>query len=378
MRSLISMALLSAATLLMQVALTRFFSIAQFYHFAFLVVSLALRRDEAPPIEAEPGALVPNAFLQITKDNQVRFYCPRDEMGQGVTTGLSTLIGEELDVNPAHIDIHFAGVHDDYANPIFRVQATGGSTSMRGHFRPLRQAGADVRALIIEAAALDLGVPSESLSTSDAHIVAGERHLPYGQFVTTAAGLELPTGTSLKPSRTWRYIGKEWPRVDGLAKSTGTAQFGIDIEVPNLHRAVVVHPPVAGSGLRSFQADSALAIPGVTDVVAISSGIAVVAESFWSAKKGAEAIRAEWELPPLAAVHTQQVKADYRSALAEAGDEDTSEAAELSAALDAAHTRIDATYWTPYLAHAPMEPMNATVRIDGDQVEVWSGTQGAA
>ena len=339
-----------------------------------LVVGFSMRSGPgAPPLLAVDGAYAPNAFLQIGPDNLMRFYCPRDEMGQGVTTGLATLIGEELDVDPARFAIELAGVHPDYANPGMGVQATGASNSIMGHYLPLRQVGADLRQAIVLAAAAQLDVGAGEIETDDGHVlVRGERH-PYGAFVETARGLPLPENTPLKPAAEFRYIGKELPRIDSVGKATGTAVFGIDVDVPDMHHAVVVRSPVAGGAVASFDAARARGMPGVVGVVPVATGVAVVATKYWQAKKAAEAVEVEWDLPPLAQVGSRQIEADYRDGLAEEGESAESEG-DLEAAFAGTRT-VAADYWAPYLAHAPMEPMNAVVRIGDGAAEVWTGTQ---
>jgi CO/xanthine dehydrogenase Mo-binding subunit len=146
----------------------------------------------ALPIEQESDGFIPHAFLQITPDNQVIFYCPSDEMGQGVRTGLATIIGEELDFHPQNMLVKAAGLHKDYANPEFGVQATGGSNAVRVFWGPLRQAGADTRALLLNAAAQDLGVSASELTTDNGYVIIGGDRFPYGDFVTTAAQLAMP------------------------------------------------------------------------------------------------------------------------------------------------------------------------------------------
>lgn len=339
-----------------------------------LVVGFSMRSGPgAPPLKAMDGAYAPNAFLQIGPDNVMRFYCPRDEMGQGVTTGLATLIGEELDVDPARFAIELAGVHPDYANPGMGVQATGGSNSIRGHYSVLRQVGADTRRAIVLAAATQLDVDAGKIETDDGHVlVRGERH-PYGAFVETARTLPIPENTPLKPASEFRYIGKEMPRIDSAGKAAGTAVFGIDVDVADMHHAVVVRSPVAGGAVASFEAARAQGMPGVVGVVPVATGVAVVATKYWQAKKAAEAVEVEWDLPPLAKVSSGQIEADYRDGLAEEG-----ESAESEGDVDAAFagTRmVEADYWAPYLAHAPMEPMNAVVRVGDGEAEVWTGTQ---
>ena len=328
------------------------------------------------PIEMSDYGFVPNAFLQITPDNTVRFYCPRDEMGQGVTTGLGTLIGEELDVHPQDMEISFAGVHRDYKNPDFGVQGTGGSSSLKAHYLPLRQVGANTRALLVEAAARDLGVSVGDIATESGHVVVAGKRFPYGQFVGSAALLEAPEQAPLKLNADFRYIGTEFSRVDAIAKSTGTAEFGIDIDIPGMHHAVVIRSPIAGAKLSSVDKSGAQNMPGVTDVIEISSGVAVVAEKYWQAKTAAEKLDPKWDDVALAKVDTSTVRQDYAEAMKnEEGVSDTDEG-NVVAGLESADHVIESEYWAPYLAHAPMETMNAIVRIENGEADVWSGTQG--
>jgi len=328
------------------------------------------------PLDQAEGALQPDAFLQVLPDGQVRFYCPRDEMGQGVTTGLTTLVAEELDVHPQRIDVRFAGAHPDYANPQFRIQITGGSTSISAHYEQLRQAGANVRAVLVEAAAADLGVPVDAISTDDGHILVNGDRYGYGEFVATAARLQAPSKAPLKSPEQFRYIGTEFPRLDAMAKATGTAVFGIDVEVPGMHHAVVHRCPVAGGRLRAIDNEAEIARrPGVTDVVALESGVAVVAGKFWQAHQAAAAVQAQWELPALAKVDSAQVRADYERALEEEDGTADAVQGDLEAGFAEGRHSVEASYWAPYLAHAPLEPMNAVLRIEDGGADIWTGTQ---
>ena len=330
----------------------------------------------APRLVDIEGAFAPNSFLQFSANGDIRFYCPRDEMGQGVTTGLATLVAEELDVDPQSLVIELATAHADYANPEFGAQGTGGSTSIKAHYLQLRQVGADVRALLLNAAAMDLGVDANDLSTEGGHVISAGQRYPYSQFLTTASNLQAPTETALKPRSEFKYIGKDFPRLDAAIKSTGTAVYGIDIDVPGMLHAVVRRAPVAGSTVQNYDASKAETMPGVTAVVAVATGIAVVAEKYWQAKQAAAQLDIDWNLSPLAKVSSAQVRADYAAGLNEEG-ESASEAGDVNSALADAAKTIDTEYWAPYLAHAPMEPMNAVVHVKGDgTAEVWSGTQG--
>ncbi|XOV86519.1 MAG: molybdopterin cofactor-binding domain-containing protein [Pseudomonadota bacterium] len=345
-----------------------------------LVVGFSLTGCSSPelPISRVSGDFVPDAFLQILPDNTVRFYCPRDEMGQGVTTGLGTLIGEELDVHPASLDIVFAGVHGDYKNPDFGIQGTGGSTSLKAHYLQLRQAGASARSLILAAAARDLNVPETSLTTQEGFVIAGAEKYPYGKFVATAATLPAPeTGSvALKANADFRYIGKEFPRVDALAKSTGAAVYGIDVEVPGMHHAVVVRAPVAGARLKAVDKTQALDMPGVTDIIEISSGVAVVAEKYWQAKTAAARLNPVWDQVPLTSVDSARVRSDYEQAMLEGEGLNDAEEGNLDAGFASASQVIESQYWAPFLAHAPLEPMNAVLKIENGEADLWSGTQG--
>jgi len=344
-----------------------------------LVVGFSLSgcsNTSAPlPVAHTEGAWTPNAFVQILPDNTVRFYTARSEMGQGVTTGLATLVGEELDVNPLDMEIRLAGAHEDYINPDFGMQGTGGSSSIHAHYLPLRQVGANTRALILDAAAKDLGVAASSLSTDSGYVVSGAQRYPYADFIDTASGLELASDAALKPASEFQYIGKESLRVDSIAKSTGTAEFGLDVDIPDLHYAVVVRAPVPGARKVSANTAAASAMPGVVSVLDISSGVAVVAESFWQAKQAAAKVEVEWEQTDLSRVDTETLRADYRNALASGEGVEEPNEGDVDTALASAATVLEAEYWTPLLAHSPMEPMNATIRIQGDRAQMWTGIQ---
>ena len=327
------------------------------------------------PVAAAEGAWTANAFVQILPDNTVRFYTARAEMGQGVTTGLATLLGEELDVNPLDMDVRLASAHEDYNNPLFGMQGTGGSSSTRAHFLPMRQAGANTRLLILQAAASDLGVELAALSTDNGHVVLAGQRYPYGDFIESASRLTIAADAALKPADQFQYIGRESRRVDAISKSTGTAEFGLDIDIPDLHYAVVVRAPVAGAKKLTADTAAARGMPGVTDIVDVASGVAVVAESFWQATQAASKVQVEWEETALSRVDTATLRADYAAAL-DAGDGvEGPDEGDVQAAFATASTVREADYWAPLLSHSPMEPMNAVVRIQGEEADVWTGIQ---
>ncbi len=318
----------------------------------------------------------PDAFLHITDKNQFHFYMPRSEMGQGTYTGLTTVLAEDLDVDPANIIIHHASVDEAFINADYGMQVTGGSTSMKLHYRTLRQLGANTKALIIQAAAQSLKVSVDQIRTENGQILVADKAIPYGEFAVLAGTLELAKDAALKPDNAFRYIGKDRPRLDALAKSTGTAKFGIDVDFPGLYRAVLLRCPVAGGTVKQFDATAALAMTGVHKVVKIHNGVAVVAEHYWQAKQALTNLKVEWEKPEtLSAFSSDTGKAQFEAAI-NGDDFDTAfEQGDTDKALKAAAQTVTADYWAPYLAHATMEPMNCTVKIEEGQCEVWVGCQ---
>ena len=340
-------------------------------------VSLLGFSEDPFPIEVEPDGFIPNAFLQLTPDGRTIFYCPRDEMGQGVMTGLATLIGEELDLSPGQMEIVHSEVHSAYANPAMGIQITGGSTSINAHYLPLRQVGADTRALILAAAAIDLGAPASELSTDNGRVLhKGDAH-PYARFIETARGLELPSDTPLRAQQQFRYIGSDIQRTDALQKVTGQAQYGLDAQVEGMKYAVLLRSPVFGAKLMAFEASKAQAMPGVNAVVAISNGVAVVAESYWQARQAAAQVKVEWERTAHDSLSSDQIRSELAAGLSSDGLVNSVDEGDLELGFADSRAQIVAQYWTPYLAHAPMEPMTALVRISESDAEIWLGIQSA-
>ncbi|MDH3748000.1 MAG: molybdopterin-dependent oxidoreductase [Gammaproteobacteria bacterium] len=342
---------------------------------AGLVIGITVTRDRRSPFPANDLALEPDAFLQITPENVVNFFLPHAEMGQGVYTGLTTLIAEELDISPEKIQVHHANAHAAYRHPEFRMQITGGSTSIKVRYQPLRQAAANARALLLDAAAEQLAATRSDLTTANGDVVWNGKHFPYGDFATTAASLKLSDDASLKETAEFRYIGGDVPRLDARAKTTGDAMFGLDVEIPNMHRAVLVRCPVIGGAPKSVNANAARETDGVTDVVTIFNGVAVVATSYWQAKKAADKLEIEWDYPALQRQSSAEIRAAMEAALEHDDGKEIYVEGSGAAALDDANSVVEATYWAPYLAHAPMEPMNCTARIEDGNCDVWVGTQ---
>lgn len=333
------------------------------------------RSDTSPA--AGGDALVPNAFLRIGIDDSVTVVLAHAEMGQGIITTLPMLIAEELDADWSTIRVEQAPTAAAYGMPQFGgVQMTGGSTTTRFEFDRYRQAGATARAMLVQAAAARLGVPVGDCRTANGAVRCGDHSLRYGELAEAAARLPVPDVASLKlkDPKDWTLIGKSMSRLDSAQKVSGRAQYGMDVRFEGLKTAMVARSPTFGGKVCSFDAKDALALPGVIKVVQVPSGVAVVAEHFWAAKRGREALKIEWDAGPDVPLDTDTLLAQFRE-LAQQPGMTAAEAGDVEAALAGASTRIEAEYHVPYLAHAPMEPLNCAVRIAAEKCEIWTGTQ---
>ena len=340
-----------------------------------LVIGFALPWRARPYAEAAPAeASAINAFLRIGTDEGVTFYLNHSEMGQGVWTGLPMLVAEELEADWSKVRVEHAAAAPEYFHTSGRGQRTGGSSSTRSEFERLRTVGATAREMLLQAAAQRWKTDASRLHAENGFVVNGGDRLSFGQLAAAAAKLTAPTDVKLKDPSSWKIIGKPQKRLDSPEKVTGRAQFGMDVRFPGLLTAVVLRSPTFGGKLRSFKADAAQKIAGVVKVVEVPSGVAVVAENFWAAERGREAVVAEWEPGPEGDFDSDVYQAKLRE-LVKQGGEIAAHAGDVDAALAHAARKIEAVYSLPYLAHAPMEPLNATVKIDGGRCEVWTGTQ---
>jgi len=321
------------------------------------------------------GPFAPNAFVRIATDDVITIIVNKSEMGQGVYTSLPMLIAEELDADWKTIQVEPAPVAPEYAHPIFKMQLTGGSTSIRTSWQQFREAGAAARALLVEAAAQKWSVASSAVRTEQGHAVHGEERLSYGALAATAATLPPPENVTLKDPKDFKIIGTNVKRLEGPSKVDGSAEFGLDVKLPGMLTAVVAHPPVCGGSLVTFEGAKAEAHPGVVKVKPIGTGIAVIAKDFWSARAARDLLEIEWDDGANGDLDTASQRKEYRALADEVGDvaEDHGDTA---AALSGAATTVDAVYEVPYLAHAPMEPLNATAHVREDGCDIWAGTQG--
>jgi len=343
---------------------------------------------------AQASVFEPNIWLRIAPDDSVTVMVTQIEMGQGVMTAVPMLVAEDLDADWNQVRVEWVGADPAYANPNMRgVQMTAASQTTRGYWRMLREAGATARAMLVTAAAQQWGVAESGCSTERSEVVhtSTGRQLRYGALVEQAAALPVPEEVALKDPSDFSLLGQPLPRLDTPAKVDGSATFGLDISVPDMLIARVARCPVFGGSVARFDAGAALAIPGVRHVVPIGGtepegdqfmasthaepGVAVVADDFWSASQGIDALEIEWNEGPNAGLSSEEIRRRYAEA-AETPGRVAHDEGDFDAAMASAATRLEAVYEVPYLSHAPMEPMNCTAHVREDGCDVWVSTQG--
>jgi isoquinoline 1-oxidoreductase beta subunit len=320
----------------------------------------------------------PNAFLRIGTDNSVTVIAKHLEMGQGSYTGIATIVAEELDADWALVRVESAPADAKrYANLVFgTIQGTGGSSAMANSWAQLRDAGAKARAMLVAAAAKEWQVPAAELTTQKCVVyhAASKRQATYGSLVKTAAGLPVPETVILKDPKNFALIGSRPPRVDVASKTDGTAQFTLDVVFPGMLVALLKRPPMFGATVKSFDATAAAATPGVVKVVQVPRGVAVIARSFWAAKQGRDALKVDWDESKAEKRGSNELMAEYRR-LADQPALPARKEGDAKQAISSAATKISASYEFPYLAHAPMEPLDAVVKLDANGCEIWAGDQ---
>ncbi len=316
------------------------------------------------------GGFRPNGWLRITPDNRITVLVDEAEMGQGVHTALPMLVAEELEVDLEAIQVEQAPVD----NALYGWQYTGGSTSVREGWERFRRAGAVAREMLLAAAAQSWGVPKGECSAVAGAVVhkASGRRVTYGELATVAAGMPVPEHVALKEPRAFRVIGRSLRRVDGEKALNGSATFGIDVQLPNLLTATIVHPPVFGAKVKKMDTAKALTSPGVHKVVEIDAGVAVIAEHFWAAKKGAELLDIQWDPGPLADLSSESILQRFT----EEAERHANRAEEqLATVMKEGVQRFEAEYLVPFQAHAALEPMCCTVHIHDGICDVWVPSQ---
>ena len=324
------------------------------------------------------GVFEANDFVRIGKDSRVTVIVKHLEMGQGTYTGLPTLVAEELDADWSQIRVEAAPADASRYNNLFwgPAQGTGGSTAIANSWEQLRKAGATARAMLVAAAAQRWGVQPNTITVSRGTVLHKDsgRKASFGQLAADAGKQLVPPDVKLKDPSNFVYIGKRVPRTDSRAKSTGTAMFTQDVKLPGMLTAVVAHPPRFGARVKSFDAAKAKAVKGVTDVVAIPQGVAVLAPDFWTAKTGRDALTVQWDETGAFKLGSPEIMAEYRKLAATLGLSARKDG-DVNRALAGAAKTLEAAYEFPYLAHAAMEPMNCVVKLGAKSCEVWNGEQ---
>jgi isoquinoline 1-oxidoreductase subunit beta len=325
---------------------------------------------------ATAADFAPNAFLRIGADDSVAVIANHSEMGQGIYTSLAMLAADELEADWSKVRVESAPVDSVYNHTAFGVQMTGGSTSSLSEAERFRKAGAAARMMLLAAAAATWDVDVASCRAENGEVIhaASGRRLSYGKLADAAARQPRPAAIVLKDPKDFKLIGKPTRRLDTPEKVNGQAVFGLDVKVPGMLVALVARSPVFGGQVKSFNADKAIAVSGVRHVVRIPRGLAVVADGFYSAKLGREALEVTWDEGPLAALDSK-AQGDAYAALAKQPGAVARHDGGTLAALGAAARKLDATYELPYLAHCPMEPLNCVADVRPDSCEVWTGTQ---
>ncbi|HEY8566423.1 MAG TPA: molybdopterin cofactor-binding domain-containing protein [Beijerinckiaceae bacterium] len=321
----------------------------------------------------------PNAFVRIAPDNTVTVLIKHLDMGQGNTTGLATLVADELDADWSQIRTEFAPANAQlYNNLLFGpVQGTGGSTAIANSWHQLRKAGAAAREMLVAAAAFAWKVPVKEIKVERgvlSHAGTG-RSATFGEFAASASTLPVPQEPRLKDPKDWVYIGKQVSRVDSTAKTDGTAIYSLDVRRPGQVTAVVARSPAFGGKVKSFDPAPAKAVAGVIDVVQVPTGVAVIAKDTWSAMKGREALKVEWDLSRAETRSSDAILASFKE-LAKTKGLTAANRGDSDGALRQAAQVLEAEFTFPYLAHASMEPLNATIARNPDgTVEMWAGHQ---
>jgi isoquinoline 1-oxidoreductase beta subunit len=349
--------------------------VAAGFLFAFHVPVRAFNEPVQPPDDTA-GKFAPNAFIRIDPSGKTTLIMPQVEMGQGVYTSISMILAEELDADFSQLTLEHAPPSDKlYGNPMFGIQATGNSNSIRAWWKGLRTAGATSRAMLVQAAARQWQLDPASCTTANSKVMhqASGRELSYGALALAASSEVPPKDVAPKDPKNFVLIGKPLKRLDTPDKVNGKAVYGIDAMLPNMKFATVKTCPVFGGKVAKVDDRAALKVPGVHKVVVLDDLVAVVGDHMWAAKKGIEALVIDWDEGPNARVSSKQIWDDLRAASEKDGAVAKSEG-DIVKGL-ATGEKFEASFELPFLAHATMEPVNATVHVTPDSCEIWTGTQ---
>lgn len=332
--------------------------------------------SEGPEDQPMSNATALDAFIGIDRDGKVIFTVPKIEMGQGAQSGLAVMIAEELEIGLDQITLKEAPPNEAiYNDKLLNFQATGGSTSIRSNWEPLRQAGAAARLLLIQAAAQRWQVGADQLRAENGRVLGPDgQSFGYGELVDDASKLPVPENIPLKPAEQFKLIGKPTRRLDTPAKVNGTARFTIDLVVPGMKYASARACPVIGGTVRSVDDRAARKVPGVIDVIRLGNAVAVIGEHTWATFAGVRTLEIEWDYGDNADIDSAQMEREIKEALDKPGAL-ANEQGDIDKALKDAAKTFEAEYQMPFLAHAALEPMTCVAQVRPDAVELWVGTQ---
>jgi len=337
----------------------------------------ALAQDAAKPAGLK-ALQQPSAFVHIGRDGTTTVTINRLDFGQGVQTALPMILAEELDADWSKVTSVHGNSDPAYVDPVFGMHITGGSGSIKHSYTQYRELGARTRAMLVAAAAARWKTDAAALRTRDGVVIGpGGQRLGYGELAEAAMALPVPEAVALKDPKDFRLIGHATGRLDAKAKASGQQSYGIDVQLPGMLTAVVAHPPVFAARLKAVDDRAAKAVKGVKAVLRIpvdrgGEGVAVIADGYWAAKQGRDALKLDWDSSGVEQVDSVRQLAQYRALAAQPGPRKYE--ADVGKLADAPH-QIRAEFEFPYLAHAPMEPLNCTVRLAGDRAELWLGSQ---
>jgi isoquinoline 1-oxidoreductase beta subunit len=342
------------------------------------LASAAQEGNQAPP---NPKVYPPDAFVHVRPDGKIVIQVNRLEFGQGVQTALPMILADELDADWSQVVAELAPAGEVYKDPVFGIQMVGGSGSIAHSFQQYRELGAKTRAMLVAAAAKRWNVAPDQCRTEQSVVRGpGGQVAKYAELADEAARQPVPSTVRLKNVSEFRLVGKKVRRLDSRAKCDGSLKFGLDLDLPGMKVAVVAHPPVFGAKVKSFDDKAARGLEGVREVFEIpvtrgGAGVAIVADKFWTAKRARDLLKIEWDFSGVERADSSELREKYKQLARTAGMSSVArgDAKALEGIADA--NRIVAEYEFPYLPHAPMEPLNTTVRFDGDRAEAWAGSQ---
>jgi isoquinoline 1-oxidoreductase beta subunit len=344
-------------------------------HFDLPLLAQEARRADSPP-KVDP----PNAFVEIRPDGKIVIMVNRLEFGQGIQTALPMILAEEMDADWSQVIAELAPAADVYKDPLYGFQMVGSSSSISHSFQQYRELGARARAMLVAAAAQRWSVPPAQCRT-EASVVHGPggQAARYAELAEAAAKQAVPATVPLKDPSRFRLIGRGIRRLDSRSKCDGSLKFGLDLDLPGMKTAMVARPPVFGARVNHFDDRDARRIPGVHDVFEIplvrGTGVAVLADRFWAAKQARDGLKIDWDVSAVEHPDSARLLAKYRDLARTPGKVAASRGNEKKIDTFDASDRIVAEYDFPYLAHTPMEPLNTTIRFDGDRAEAWAGSQ---